>query len=342
MIARVFVYTSYRFDLKDDEAVSIYDDEEGGYSFRIYPPSSRHILSSFAPPIPVSELADKVTLKQDLTSLVLPSLDLIRIDFKRPSFDRQNEVFDPPPEVIFRIANSFLIRLRYVTRSAHIRLLTAQDFMWEVTYLNDDGSELNDELLYGRASGNKPISYTAINNDVWEAVHSLPLDFMPPPWDGLLLDARAALPEIGLAVTLAATALEVFVSFTLDRLAERSAIPSDLWEWINRREILKQPSLEEQFGELLRILSGKSLTENKDLWQKYKNLKSARNNYVHEGKAKVSKKSSPLQLVEAAKLVQSATDVISFVRSGLPDELKWPDFHIPNAEFSWTEEITED
>jgi hypothetical protein len=90
------------------------------------------------------------------------------------------------------------------------------------------------------------------------------------------------LPEVGPALVLAVTALETLISATLNQLASSANLPSGLWEWINNRgDYRKEPSVEEQFDVLLRVLAGKSLRNQSDLWRGFKDLKEARNSFVH-------------------------------------------------------------
>ena len=163
-------------------------------------------------------------------------------------------------------------------------------------------------------------------NAVWTDVNSLPIEYEPPPWKMLLLDAEHVLPQIGPAIVLAATALEVGISQILDDLASRSPIPVDLWHWItNRGFFLKEPSEEEQFDELLRILVGTSLKEDPSLWEGFKNIKDARNSFVHEGTATIGR--NVVREEDARRLIGKAKEIFSFLRSKIPEDVQWPEYH---------------
>ncbi len=142
--------------------------------------------------------------------------------------------------------------------------------------------------------------------------------------DGLRLDARSALPNVGSAVVLAATSLEVFISVLLDALAVRQELAPDLWKWIADRDgkLLQQPSVEEQFDVLLKHLCGHSLKEEGTLWEAFKNLRSARNTFVHEGVARVGK--TAVTKEEALTLVNRVDDIVRRIREWIPDDLRWP------------------
>jgi hypothetical protein len=156
-------------------------------------------------------------------------------------------------------------------------------------------------------------------------VYALEPDWTAPVWDDILLDATNALPKIGTAVVLAATALEVFIADVLERLSAKGDVPPDIWQWINDRDNwLKDPSTEEQFDMLLKHFVGHSLKEETTLWPAFKELRTARNTFVHEGRATVG--GAELQLARASQLVGHATDIIRIVRNWLAPEHQWPQF----------------
>lgn len=109
-------------------------------------------------------------------------------------------------------------------------------------------------------------SFVALTKEVWENIHSIPPNQQLPAWKTLLLDADAILPEVGPAIVLTFTALEVFISKILDNIATSSNLDSELWEWINNIGYLKDPSIEERYDFLSRHLIGKSIKENNNLW----------------------------------------------------------------------------
>lgn len=254
--------------------------------------------------------------------------DALRIDFYKESFNRTTQSpCDPPEDVIRRAINSFLIRLRYVARAAQVRPLDHLRITWRIRYLNDDETELeiDENLIRGRGGLQFSFSWIGLNKQVWEDVHDLPPDYEPPPWDELLLDAQSDLPRVGPAVVLAATALEVFIARILDGLAELQPMPPELWTWINQRgDCLREPTVEEQYDALLKFFTGHSLKTEAKLWEGFRNLKTARNSFVHEGIAKVG--GTPISTETARKLVASASEIVSKVREWLPQELHWPLF----------------
>ncbi len=195
---------------------------------------------------------------------------------------------------------------------------------WRMQYLHDDETELEatEGLLRARGGVSAHLSWITVDNEIWNDFNALPFEYEPPSWTLLLLDATEALPNVGSAIVLAATALEVFVAKILDDLADRSEVPADIWEWINDRQWLKDPSVEEQFGELMRILLGTSLKENKLLWEGFMNLKNARNSFVHGGQARIG--SRIINEVDARSLIGKANEIVVYVRSKLPPDLQWP------------------
>ncbi len=121
----------------------------------------------------------------------------------------------------------------------------------------------------------------------------------------------------------AATALEVFIATALDVLATEEGTPAELWSWINKRDNHHElePSTTEQFDVLLRCFTGHSLQDEPALWEAYRNLKSARNAFVHNGNATIG--NTPVDAETANKLIGKAGEIIDKVREWLPEHLQW-------------------
>jgi hypothetical protein len=318
MIARLSVLLPFHLTVPDGQQFPVYQVEDSGYGIHFYPPGR----SENAPPLTEEE---KITI-DGVTAF---QADALRIDFRKESFDRRAGThIDPPEDVIDRAINFFLTRLRHVTRAGQVRPVRFPLVTWRMRYLNDDESEFKEEAGLVRGRGIKSIPFSPViplTNKIWADVFDLPPDYEPPPWESLLLDATVEMPSIGPALVLAATALEVFISRVLDRLAPTKVVPPELWHWINERgNWLKEPALEEQYGVLMKLLTGHSLKEEPLLWEAFKNLKDARNAFVHEGIAKIGQ--IPVSTETANKLIASASNIIEKVREWLPNELHWPEF----------------
>lgn len=254
--------------------------------------------------------------------------DAMVLQFRKDSFVRDiaSEI-DPSLETVGRWAAFFLDRLKFVAKAPQVRPVDIAACRWRYQYLNDDGTELPKEegKVRGRGTAQFSWSYIACDPNLWELLHSLPEDFTAPAWNTLLVDARGALPHVGTAVVLAATALEVLIAELLTKLAAESALPQRLWKWINDRgDWQKEPSVEEQYSVLLEVLTGHSLKEDNGLWEGLKNIRNARNSFVHEGCARIGRTSVSNE--DAAALIQKADQIALKLREWLPENLKWPVF----------------
>jgi hypothetical protein len=316
MIARVYVLLPYSLTVPEGETFNIYSYMDEGCEVRVYPPAKSDV-----PPQP-----DYI---KDIQIKGVPAFraNVLRVDFVKDSFDRRQDIeCDPPFLFIRRTVNSFLSKLRFVTRGGYIKPIDFPNTTWRIEYLNDNGTELPkaEGLFRGRAGRRFEISWTGVNSQIWEDTHQLPHNYSPPEWHALLLDATVLLPEVGPAIVLAMTALEVFISQILDALAEKSSIPEKFWRWLSDRKRQSKATIEEQFDSLFKVLSGVSLKEDKELWQKFKHLQEARNKFVHTGVVKVSGRA--LNQGDAGRLVSAAGEIIHFIRERLPDDLKWPEY----------------
>lgn len=138
--------------------------------------------------------------------------------------------------------------------------------------MNDDGSELEktEGLVRGWGSLRYSVDLIGCSPTVWDLVFSLPDDFEAPAWHTLLVEARGALPHVGTAMVLAATALEVLIAELLNRLVVGSSVPAPLWEWINSRgDWRKEPSVEDQYGAPLQAVCGHTLKEDNAAWARH-------------------------------------------------------------------------
>ncbi len=318
MLARLILALPFTVYVPEKETFNIYVYNEDGYNIQIYPPIK--IADQPLPPdAPDQILINKVPAFQ---------ANGLRIDFQKDNFDRSKAVqCDPSYELISQTINSFLLKLRFVTNSSKIKPINLSLLSWKLQYLNDNGSELEktEGLVRWRATSSFTLSWTAINKNLWDEVFKLPPDYIPPQWELLLLDANDLKSEVGPSIVLAVTALEVFISHVLSRLAGSSSIPKELWAWINERNWwLKNPAIDEQFDILLKVLLGISLKENNGLWEAFKNLRDARNTFVHGGVPMIG--SAPISKEDAKNLLEKAKQIINYIKSKLPQELQWPEY----------------
>jgi hypothetical protein len=269
---------------------------------------------------------DPETLKINEKDAILANY--IRIDFKKENLIIGNN-YDPSLDLIEQSLNLFLQRLRYVTESPQIHPIFLHSVPWSLIYLNDNGTALKDEKGNRISRGCVPgqLQYVVLNEKSWNKIFTSNINFKSRHWFDLLLDAKN-LPRIEPGIVLAFTALEVFIAEILDQSSKGNNISEELWTWINNRPNWQQePTIEEQYDILLKILTGHSLKEDKKLWSSFQNLKTARNTFVHEGISRNSRKSKkPLKLDEGTKLIESAEKITLKIREWLPNEQQWKIF----------------
>ena len=316
MLARLDALLPFSLWVPEGEQFPIYETTLEGYAIRAYPPFKGDGAAT-----------DDEIEQLSVNDTPAFQANVFRIDFHQAEFDRRSGLdSDPSLELIDRVLKSFMLRLRFVTRVSKIKPLDFPHVSWYLQYLNDDESELEEQegLVRGRGARHHKFSWGVVNKEVWENLHNLPPDYQPPPWVMLLLDADLILPEIGPALVLAATALEVCISQNLDVLAAGGSVPKELWKWMNNRGWLREPSTEEQFDSLFRILCGSSLKDEPDLWEAFKNLKSARNCFVHEGVPRIG--GEVVDKAKAVQLIREAREITEFVRARLPEERQWKEY----------------
>lgn len=348
MIARFSVLLPYTISIPVSAQLEAYSFDQHGYRVTIYPPcqaeiDSRQDIMDVIARIGVYDIQNKLIPRkpQEATDVFTcngsPTVkaNLIQIDFQKFEFDRREDLFaindnlaekgDPPAILAMEITNKFLDSIRAVTRCSRIMPLSFENALWHFRYLSDTGEVLEKQegLIRGYTSSALSWHSIFIEDTVWKEIKARGPEYAPTSWDTLLLDAEALLPAIGAPLVLAQAALETLISTALNTLAGNSNIPADLWKWINDRgDYRKAPSLEEQFDRLLKILTGKSLKDKNDLWEGFKNLKDARNSFVHKGIALIGKKE--LDRTGAKKLVLKAREIADWIETFLPPDLCHP------------------
>lgn len=317
MLARVEILMPFSFTVPEGERFNICEINVKGYKIRILPPKRSNIeKDNFG--------ADEILINKVKGFLA----DVFCIDFQKDAFDRRTEhECDPLPALINEVMQDFLIKAKFVLKGENISSVELEDTSWNLTYLNDDETELEKKegFVRGRFGRSFKMSYMTLNNEIWENIHSIDDINIIPPWDELLLDAGKMLPSVGPSVVLSATALEVFISNILNKLSNNGKIPEILWSWINDRgHFIKEPSKAEEYDVLLKVLLGISLKENNALWEAFSNIKNARNSFVHEGVAKVG--NTIVNDKTAREYIYKCREIIEFIKVELPEEMKWPEY----------------
>lgn len=335
MIARFLIALPFDITMQEGSFVAC-DFESEGLRGRIYPPFRANDV-----PARVKFEEVKVEGAPGFTA------NALRIDFRGESFDRRpppdairvpqplGEAVipegDPPYTAMREVAEMVVSRLRYVTGAAHARD-DLEHQPWAVHYLNDDESELPEEpgLMRKRGVDTRVFHPCVVTPAVWGDVFSDGAN--APAWEKLLLDARALTREVGPAVVLAFTALEVFVNHALSAIAAGDPAREPLWKWISKLEYPRRPGIADLYDGVLEAFLGASLKSEPRLWERFKNLQKARNRFAHRGVASVGD-DDDLSRAEAIALVAAAREIIDWVHERLPEAARWERFrHEERAE----------
>lgn len=344
MIARFRVLLPFTFTIAFDTKFTSVYFEYGEYKVMLYPPAQANIENSAANITSQTPLVD-LGANLEAAFLATPTkaikvnnketiqANLLQIDFvARRNFNRaigQREI-DPPVESFLEIANRFIEKFRSLGSFPNINKLSSETVVaWRIEYLTDEGTELEKDESLSRAVHSAKNFWQAniLTAELWCKSTENFLDFKPYVWDSLMLDAFAqSATDVNAAIVLTNAALEAAVDFTLDVLARNSKISYQSYEWLaNKRDFTKQPSAKEKFDELLYLVADRSLkTENEDLWKAFLELRDARNSMVHEGRAVIKKGKTkiPVDAQTAIKLLKKAAQIIDWLETLLPEQLK--------------------
>lgn len=312
MIARVHIELPYALQVPDGASFVLPIREYNGLRYRI------GVLAK-------SEMVDNKAILTGATIDGKPcfNADIVTIDFFKKEFQRKcKENLDPSIEVIRFVLNDFLTRLRYVIKAPFLKPSTFPDCNWKMRYLNDDGIQLKKEDGQFTEYGLSPYqtSWMTVTPEIWDDVEAICSSDEIPGWRLLLLDAKSILPDIGPAITLAFTALEVYITKTLEAASRLDSKDSQLWKWLDSRHYVKDTTIQERFDFGLGYFLGIDLKESSDLWNAFIDLKKARNRFTHDGVLKIGTRK--LLIEDATRLVHRAEEIIEFIESKLPEELQ--------------------
>jgi hypothetical protein len=249
----------------------------------------------------------------------------LQIDVSKAAFDRATASDDPPIETLFALANSLVNRLRSAGRYSAIHPIAKEGGFWRVEFLTDAGDQLEPEKdkVHARASAELLLRISGLSKSVWTAAGQLDRDFRLKPWESLLLDAEAHLPDVVPALVLTAAALEILIDNALSHVAPTDRAAGELWTFINNRgDYRKEPSVTEQWDKLLHALTGHSLKERQDLWEAFQNIREARNELMHVGILRVGDR--PVGKDQAFTYIARAKEIADWVEGFLPQNVRRP------------------
>jgi hypothetical protein len=150
-------------------------------------------------------------------------------------------------------------------------------------------------------------------------VAALPDGYEPLPSSQLMLDAWNLLPEIGPAIVLAFSAIEMRIDSALDIMARRAEFDQAFWVWLieRDRQYDREPSMNEKLDGLLRGVAGVSLKDEPNLWQAFLALREARSSFAHAGRADFRGQS--VTLMQARHLLRHCDSIIDWIEALLPE-----------------------
>jgi hypothetical protein len=258
-------------------------------------------------------------------------------DFCKESFDPSGSgpCGDPPDSAIYEAANFVLLRVKAYTRDVDIKPVGVNTVTWRLDYLTESLSKMPGAhpVLWDRSSVPIRGSYGITPAKVWNSLPDYWDQSTLQTWESLLMDAIRLLPEVGPAIVLAYSALETAIALALDSLVPTSSVPDQLWIWINDRgnDFRKTPSVAEQWKDLLKVLTGRSLVDEETLWQTFQSLRYVRNEFAHRGLARAKGETEEISEQEARKLINGATNIVDWLYPLLD-----PSFSRPNIEGTLT------
>jgi len=341
MLARFRVLLPYTFSVRVDDACAPEEFERDGYRIKVYPPyqAATSIDALANPTTPVSDVLAALHPREPIARDETIDIDgrptfranALQIDVLKDDFDRRPTgpdspgADDPPVDMLFEVVNSLLFRLRSVGRAITLHPIERKRSCWRIEFLNDAGEPLALERGKARARNGAAFSLrtTGFTEPYWRTATGLPRDFRTQAWEALLLDAEDHLPELTPALVLAAASLETLIGSALAAVPPEERTAAELWKFVNDRgDYRKEPSVAEQYDQLLHALTGHSLKERAELWTAFQNLRSARNSLMHEGALAIG--GVAVTQEQAYALIARAKEIADWIEGLLPPVARRP------------------
>jgi hypothetical protein len=363
MIARFRLFLDFPVYVEDGSVFSTYTFERQCYGVRVLPLSQakadpselEYSAEVWKQVVAALEPCDHPRYSEAIAINGRPSYkaNLLTIDFVKKEFERgrpkeMKDVYGDPTETLaFDVANEVIRTLRVLSRGPTMKAITPQSSFWRLDYLDDSEHELpRDESKVRQRHGSRfKFEISAMTPDLWRRMIDAEMTIGSHIWDALLLDAEALLTEIGPAIAVANTALEIFIPWALNQLVafkstsdsapptaqgatDRAAFTPELWEWpFNRGDWYQNPSVEDQYSVLLKALTGRSLKDNGNLWEGLTRLRRARNSFSHGGLPAIDRsRKIAVTKDEVTKLIDMAKSIINWVEELLPEPCRRPKF----------------
>jgi hypothetical protein len=156
--------------------------------------------------------------------------------------------------------------------------------------------------------------------EAWKEIANLGPEYRPFRWDELLVDAAELLPAVGPSIFLAYAALEIRIVDAANVLAVEQKLHAGIWKWFTQeRGLPMRPDTEELAKTVFTLLGGKSLTQEKGLWDTFTQLRKARNSFTHGGVARDTNRKE-ITPGKAAELVAGARPILDWIEALLPPQ----------------------
>ena len=347
MIARFSIFTESPIYIPIDANLAPFMLVREGRRVRVFPPRQAAISPEALRSLDPAAFGSKVEGLRAATQPVVARhvllndghvyrANLLVIDFFGDEFDRRADSegvvvgegpqTDPPLELAFAVANEILTKIRVLSRAQEVKPVRGSMTFWRLDYLDDREERLPrvEGLLRTKVATQVRFQVAALTRALWGSVTGLPDDFTDHTWDALLLDAEALLPDVGPAIAVANASLEIFSTWAIDQLqTENQFAPDGLWDWIfHRGDWYQNPSVEDRYDVLLKLMTGKSLKDEAQLWEGFKHLRKARNTFSHQGRPMIG--NAEVSEAKAAELIAKAKAIVGWVEDLLPRRVRRP------------------
>jgi hypothetical protein len=332
VIARLSVVLPFAFDVPVTTSLKPIEFQRNGRTVHLHPPQQSELraqggassVMSLSMIAPASSPVTSPYVRINGTDTI--AADLVVVDFVSDSFDRSAGQSLEREQLLaegFAIVNQWLTAYRNFLGAVQVAPVSQTTSSSRLDYLNNDGSALLQQpgLVRGAVAVYMRVQGVAgLAEEAWKEIANLGPEYRPFRWDELLVDAAELLPAVGPSIFLAYAALEIRIVDAANVLAVEQKLHAGIWKWFTQeRGLPMRPDTEELAKTVFTLLGGKSLTQEKGLWDTFTQLRKARNSFTHGGVARDTNRKE-ITPGKAAELVAGARPILDWIEALLPPQ----------------------
>jgi hypothetical protein len=229
-------------------------------------------------------------------------------------------------KTIQSVIDYWFTTLRYVSNFVKLKPFEIYRTFYDINFTSDDGEPITipDLRLIRRVN----VLYYIITNEMWNEATQIPYEYSLPQWKITLLDSRDLVNNPGSALVLAFSSLEIYINELLIKHVNLFENEQNKYRYLDKIQNVNT-NIYDKFCTLSKKILGFSLKKNDVLFNVFKNIKEARNCFIHNGTLIFNRTEiTPVSIVSIINKIES---IIHFYEVNINEEYRTKIYEIDNA-----------